>query len=435
VTGEAPQPGETPRKESNPWTFSDPETAFWRGDADHEPEGAVAAESARRPHRSPATQAATLPPPTFSETEKQYTGEAAGALAAGRQDATSVLAEPAESRKTRKKPDQTQPDQTQPDQAQPDQAQPDQAKVDRDHLQLDAARFDPSSYATTTPESAAQSADPPTRSKRAPGVPEGSALVETENERPTAAEEHPPAPKESTREAIPAKTPAAVPPQPTTGLSRLSQAAQRPPSPLLETSTFWLTDEQRAERAATMPVDEVREKLNRPGRRRPSSTRRPATGLIALVALGLVAAFFAWVSAEPFWLAVGHGDAGVATVAQCTGDGVTQRCTGRFQTTDGQYARTTVALLGVAPGQRNPGAISPARMVNRTSHHAYVGETGLLTQLRWLLGFALVLLCGFGIAALTGARRLETAKARRSALIMSLTGPLVLLAGFLYVAF
>ena len=36
---------------------------------------------------------------------------------------------------------------------------------------------------------------------------------------------------------------------------------------------------------------------------------RPLPGLAALVLLSLVAAFFAWVSAEPFWLAVGHGDA------------------------------------------------------------------------------------------------------------------------------
>jgi hypothetical protein len=52
-----------------------------------------------------------------------------------------------------------------------------------------------------------------------------------------------------------------------------------------------------------------------------------------------------------------------------------------------------------------------------------------------VLGFVLVLLCGIGIAGLTGARRLETARARRGALLASLTGPLLLLAGFLWVAY
>lgn len=407
MTGNAPQPGETPRTESNSWS-GDPGAAFWRGDADREPEGAVAAESARHPHRGPATQSATLPPPTFTDPEKVPPGEAADALAAGRKDASTELAEPeaapqpakpATSRRTRKPADP--------------------ARTDRDHLQLDAARFTPlSAYAEKAPESST--------------VPELPAAAAPPPERKAI-----PLPAKTPAAALP-QAPAPVPPQPPAGLSRLAQAAQRPPSPLLETSTFWLTDEQRAERAATMPPDEIREKLIGPdgaAKRRHPSPRRPAAGLIALVALGLVAAFFAWVSAEPFWLAVRHGDSGVATVSQCTGDGVSQRCTGQFQAADGRYTVAKVTLLGVAPGQRNPGAISPARMVNPTSRHAYVGETGLLTHLRWLLGFVLVLLCGLGIAALTGARRLETARARRGALIMSLAGPLVLLAGFLYIAY
>jgi hypothetical protein len=47
----------------------------------------------------------------------------------------------------------------------------------------------------------------------------------------------------------------------------------------------------------------------------------------------------------------------------------------------------------------------------------------------------LVLLCGLGIAATTGARRLETASARRRALLISLAGPLALLVGFLAVSY
>jgi hypothetical protein len=401
VTGDAPQPGETPRKESNPWSFSDPDTAFWSGDADREPAGAIAAEPAR--HRGPSAQAGTLAPPTINDTEKQYTGAAAEALAAGRRDAGTELAEPGTTEQTKTE----------------------QTKIEREHLRLDAARFNPvSAYAETTPESAALDRMPVP--PRLP-VPESARTATPE-----------PARKAIPMPAGPSSAPKPVPPQPPTGLSRLSQAAPRPPSPLLETSTFWLTDEQRAERATTLPAEEIREKLIGPGgvvKHRVRSPRRPATGLLALISLGLVAAFFAWVSAEPFWLAVGHGDSGVATVAQCSGNGVTQRCAGQFQATGGRYARTKVTLLGVAPGQRNPGAISPARMVSSTSHQAYVGETGLLVQLRWLLGFGLVLLCGLAIAALTGARRLETARARRSALVMSLTGPIVLLAGFLYITY
>jgi hypothetical protein len=229
-----------------------------------------------------------------------------------------------------------------------------------------------------------------------------------------------------------------VPGQPPSGLSRLSQAQQRPSSPLLESSPFWLTEQERAERAAARPAAETSDRPATVGvapRRRPRSPRRPASGLFGLVALGLVAAFFAWVSAEPFWLAVGHGDHGTATVARCTGDGVTQRCAGQFQAAGNEYAVAKVTLLGVQPGRRSPGAISPARMVSPASRQAYVGEAGLLVQLRWVLGFVLVLICGLGIAGLTGARRLETVRARRGALIMSLTGPLLLLAGFLCVAY
>jgi hypothetical protein len=74
-------------------------------------------------------------------------------------------------------------------------------------------------------------------------------------------------------------------------------------------------------------------------------------------------------------------------------------------------------------------------MVSSTSRQAYVGQAGWLIQLRWVLGFLLVLLSGLGIARLTGARRLENARARRGGLLMSLTGPALLLAGFLYVAY
>jgi hypothetical protein len=52
-----------------------------------------------------------------------------------------------------------------------------------------------------------------------------------------------------------------------------------------------------------------------------------------------------------------------------------------------------------------------------------------------VLGFLLVLLCGLGIAGLTGSRQLETVRARRGALLMSVAGPVLLLVGFLIVTY
>jgi len=270
----------------------------------------------------------------------------------------------------------------------------------------------PAEYATSPESTPAES---PAHPGEQSGVPEIMILPEPGPDRPTVALDRGP-----------------VPGQPPTGMSRLSQA--RRPSSLLETSPFWLTDEQRAERAAAEPDGETR---TRPptAKRRHRSPRRPATGLIGLVTLALIAAFFGWVSAEPFWLAVGHGDDGMATVARCTGDGVSQRCTGQFQAADGRYVVPRVTLLGVEPDRRGPGVNSPARMVSQDSRQAYVGNAGLLVHLRWVLGFLLVLICGLASAALTGTRRLPTAPARNTTLLLSLAGPFLLLAGFLYLAY
>jgi len=240
-----------------------------------------------------------------------------------------------------------------------------------------------------------------------------------------------------------------VPGQPPSGLSRLDRAQQdraradralqdrvrqERTAALLETSPFWKAEEER--RAHSWPPPGTPEKVaERPSRRRARPPRRPVAGLFGLLALGLVAAFFAWVSAEPFWLAVGHGDRGSAIVARCTGSGVAQRCTGQFTAANGAYRVDRLALYGVEPGLRAPGASAPARMVSSESRQAYVGGTGLLMHLRWSLSFVLVLLCGLGIAGLTGTRRLDPARARRGALLISMVGPLLLLAGFLAVTY
>ena len=230
------------------------------------------------------------------------------------------------------------------------------------------------------------------------------------------------------------------------GLTRQGRGSHHPTEPLprptgsphtdarlerLENSLFWETDlEQLTE--PRVPGQPAHASTRRGARR---ATRRPAPALAALVVLGLVASFFAWVSAEPFWLALGHGDRGYATTTRCTGSGVTQRCTGRFATVDDGFTISRVTLLGVGPAERVPGTVSPARMVSADSPRAYLGDTSPLLQLRWVLGFALVLFCGYVIAGLTGARRLETARHRRGAILLSLAGPLLLLTGFLIAAY
>ncbi|SNY05703.1 hypothetical protein [Paractinoplanes atraurantiacus] len=199
----------------------------------------------------------------------------------------------------------------------------------------------------------------------------------------------------------------------------------------LENSPFW---HDRVDDTIEVQPEAPRRSAGKPRHSR-RSAGLPLSAQVSLVALGLVAAFFAWVSAEPFWLAVGHGDLGNATTTVCTGTGVTQRCAGQFTADDGSYTIARVTLLGVEGTGRQPGAVTPAKMVSPDSQQAYLGGTGALLQLRWLLGFALVLLCGYAIAGVTRARQLPSARARRGAILLSLAGPLALLAGFLAAAY
>ncbi|GGN16208.1 hypothetical protein FHR83_004847 [Actinoplanes campanulatus] len=196
----------------------------------------------------------------------------------------------------------------------------------------------------------------------------------------------------------------------------------------MENSPFWLTEEERARNDAARAD-------HRPGRRRRPADHNPLSALFALVLLSLVAAFFGWVSAEPFWLAVGHGDRGYATTTHCRGDGLAQRCAGRFASLDGHYSVSRVTLLGISGAGRQTGAVSSARMVSPDSDQAYAAPAGALMHLRWGLGFLLVAICGYGIAEATGARRLPSRPTRRSALIASFLGPFLLLSGFLVAAY
>jgi hypothetical protein len=172
-------------------------------------------------------------------------------------------------------------------------------------------------------------------------------------------------------------------------------------------------------RAGRLPRTVIPGRPRQPGRYRP--TRRPGAGLVALLALGLLAVFFAWVSAEPVWLAVGHGSRGTATVASCTVHGIAKRCAD-FTADGGTFTAAHVTLLGTGPVPPPVGGKLPARMVSATGTGAYVGSV----RLRIGLGLLGVLLCGLGIGWLTGAFRLPTRRGRLVALGYSLAGPFAL---------
>ena len=142
----------------------------------------------------------------------------------------------------------------------------------------------------------------------------------------------------------------------------------------------------------------------------------------------MLAGFLAWASADAFWLAVGHGRTGTATVARCAGSGLTSRCTGTF--TGGGFTAPGVAVAGLPPAARQPGSTVAAEMV---SAHGRVAYAGRAHDPRWALGFGLVVLCGMVIAWATGAGRLPGTRARLTAWAASFAGPLLLLAGALAV--
>lgn len=169
---------------------------------------------------------------------------------------------------------------------------------------------------------------------------------------------------------------------------------------------------------------------NQPRRkgRDPHATRRPVVGLSALILTALVAAFFGWVSAEPFWLATGRGTAGTATITSCD-----TTCVGAFR--GGEIVAEAVRISSVPTNQRRPGATFDARMLDAGSTWAYAGPTSGLT-LRWILGAVVVLLCGLLVGFVTGVHRLRRARrgARFVLWLVGLAGPLAIYAGILTAA-
>jgi hypothetical protein len=515
VTGDAPQPGETPRSEVNPWSF-DPNGAWWRTDRDGERDSetgealADAGGRARSPRRRPSpveprpAPASPQLPPGYDGEASPFLGEAVDAHAAGVHDAAEAFTE-AGPRLPWEPPPAVLVEEEQAGRIEDVEATAAaQAVADSraEYLDVpvlapelpDALELDLIDLGDVTPESIAlgraeveqdhdhkerwrytfpEEDDRPERSE-ADDLPEqreeaeAAAWIEELRQEPPAWEpdgldEADDLPDLIGRRGVSEPEPdrnrptvsldrGAVPGQ-SSGVSRLGQVRPHDSGPRIEASRlrmenspFWLSEDERAAAAAAWPEPDVRAKLaNAPGpadgRRglpplqEARTPRRPAAGLLGLVALSLIAAFFSWVSAEPFWLDVGHGDHGLATVTQCTGSGVTQRCMGSFAATDGSFGIPMVPLLGVDPAHRAAGTVATARMVSPQSRQAYVGATGALVHLRWMLGFILVLLCGFGITALTGTRQLESLRARRTGLLLSLAGPALLLTGFLYATY
>jgi hypothetical protein len=431
----------------------------------------VASARPRHPRRRPSsTSPANAVPPAYGGTEPAFAPEALDAHAAGAHDVTDAMTPPAALVEAEQEERIEQAEAVAAAQAVED-ATPEPEPVERDHHRRTKVRFNPpeteEGYAVSSADQArAEAPEAPDAETRdaetavlmiVPGAPDAETTAETATV--------PDAPEAATA-AAPVTGPAAAPvekqadrvpdvpvlPEPhdrgpvpeQSGLSRLGRAADDAKRDRLENHPF--NDEERAAAGNAWPAPAVRERLatadtpddarrGQPPLRKPLAPRGPAAGLIGLVLMALLAAFFSWVSAEPFWLAVGHGDRGVATVGQCVGSGVTQRCQGSFAAADGSYMIEQVTLLGVDANSRNTGAVAPARMVSPESRQAYVGAAGLLLHLRWTLGFVLVVLCGYGIAGMTGARRLETARARRNAVLISLAGPVLLLFGFLAAAY
>uniref|UniRef100_UPI002ECFF4C3 hypothetical protein n=1 Tax=Micromonospora acroterricola TaxID=2202421 RepID=UPI002ECFF4C3 len=172
------------------------------------------------------------------------------------------------------------------------------------------------------------------------------------------------------------------------------------------------------------------------GRRAPARATPPPDplpGLAALVLLSLVVAFFAWVSAGPFWLAVGHARVGTVVIDDCTGGGLTQRCRGTFTADDERYFAHGVRVSGVPAGRDVPGTALPARMAGPDGATAYA-DTGVARHLRWLPGLLVVAGCAAGIARWTGSTRLPGRRSRRWAVTAAVAGPVLITLGFLAAA-
>lgn len=164
---------------------------------------------------------------------------------------------------------------------------------------------------------------------------------------------------------------------------------------------------------------------------RPAEVKPPRPPLVVLpmvILLTGLAAFFSWVSAEPFWLYVGHEVSGTVTVGECHAEGFAPRCTGRFVPDSGGDSQPVLRISGDTSAER-AGETVTGQVVSQRSTSVYIGDDlGLL--LRWSIGLGAVVALGFAIAWAGGAWRF-TGRLRAGAVTVSLAGPLIIWLGAL----
>ena len=197
---------------------------------------------------------------------------------------------------------------------------------------------------------------------------------------------------------------------------------------LLETSPFWKPEAARRTPPST-PI-RGRHRGRAAGRAQP---RRPAAGAVR------PARPRAWSppSSPGSARSRSGSPSGTATGAPPRSPGAPARASPSAARPVHRRGRRLPGRTG-RPARGRAGAAAPGRESRRPgwsaagSRQAYLGGTGVLVHLRWALGFVLVLLCGLGIAGLTGARRLDTARCpARGRCWSAWRGRWLLLAGFL----
>jgi hypothetical protein len=186
-----------------------------------------------------------------------------------------------------------------------------------------------------------------------------------------------------------------------------------------------------AMRVMRQPRDDRRSAPQRRVRqRRVRPARGPAAGLSAMLLIALLAGFFAWTSAEPFWLDMGHRERGTARITSCKGTGVLRRCLAEFTRPGLVEPVQGTRLVGL---DEPPGATVAAEMVPG-GRIAYAGNpTGL--RVRWAAGLGLIVLCGVVLAWLTGAWRFARLRDRLTAWTLTALAPLVLGAAIVAAAY
>lgn len=214
----------------------------------------------------------------------------------------------------------------------------------------------------------------------------------------------------------------AEPDQPRTSRSEANPVHGRAPQPPGPDTVWWRSP--AAPYAVPGPRPPITRPLGTPAAlprvRRHDDARRPVVGFLAVIMLGFIGLFFAWFSAAPFWLSVGHAHHGTATVANCPVAGLDRRCA-TFVAAGHAYT-AQVTLLGPNGSRAHVGATIAAEMVSQGDSIAYAGDHASL-YLRWIPGVVIVVLCALGIARATGATRVT--RRRPLTLALAVAAPLL----------